>query len=277
MLDAVQAEQVDMSIWLRSDGLTFAQSYASDTLGRQVPKGGEANSWGLIAQAERKLSRSAESVAQAYSELIYTEPQLALPYRSVRLYYTPLFSVIVPLELFRSSEAMHWLCLIGGQTFEGKEYQAVSYILEDEGKCIVSAVESQLAGLLSRTYLQLEYCPYFVPLIQERKPESRSRASRELNIALTLDGMDCFALQMGSLKLLNSFGWIAVGDEDKRLGELTYYIFAFWQNLGFDPLADSLHLSYYGDSAELEGLAVRATAELSSRLKHITHSPYSVL
>lgn len=257
MLDAIQAEQVNMSIWLRSDGLTFAQSYPQDL------SQGEGLSRGSF-----DFARGYASITEPLEELLYTQPELGLPYRRVRLALSPLASVLVPNALYQTEEQAGWMKLVLGEDYQGQSYHICAYPLEDEGKQLIFAVPAELYSLLARTYLQLELIPYYIPLLEGRKLASRSTEGRELTLMMSREGLEVFVLEAGQLSLLNAYRWMRQGDEEAILGELSFYVFALWRSLGLSPEADRLLLCHNSEDGEGIALAQRAQDLLSARLPH---------
>lgn len=230
MLDAIQAEQVNMSIRLRSDGLTFALS---------TPNRGEE-----LREEKQTLSfeRGLPSLEQALEQMFYLYPDLTLPYRAVHIAYTPLCSVLVPTDLYQDDDADQWFALVVGSTCLGEAYAVLSHPLPSEGKVLLSAIPRGLHGYLRRTYLQLEFTPYYLPILEIYQRKSRESSGEKLCLILRSEGMDCLALCMGELRLINTFSWTKQADATSVLDELLFYTFSLWRSLSLDPRADELVL-----------------------------------
>lgn len=253
-LDAVRAEQMSMSMRLTSYGLTFAYGLSAD----------ERHEGNL------PLDTRNTSLLEAVRELFFVYPELCYPYQSVRVCYTPQYSVLVPRDLYQSSDASAWLEGVG----LGEGLQALGYALGEEPKVIVGAWPSELYQFFSRTYLQLHFEPYYIALLQERQLKSRLEACTELCVSLRLEGMDCLVVRMGELIFVNSFAWTAL-EQDVRLGEAVYYVFAIWQSLGLSVESDAIYVATPCDHAQTQALGESLTRELAQRVRRVDLGAYT--
>lgn len=258
MLDAIQAEQVNMSIRLRSDGLTFALSTLLETE--------ETRREEQTLPFERGLS----SLEQSFEQLLYLHPELTLPYRSVQVVYTPLCSVLVPADLYREGEAEHWFAPIVGSTCLGETYMVLSHPLPHEGKVLLTSIPRGLYGYLKRTYLQLEFTPYYLPILEVYQRKSREIASEKLCLMLRSEGMDCLALRSGELRLINTFSWTKQADSTSVLDELLFYTFSLWRSLSLDPRVDELVLLASSSEHPMGMLVQEAQERLSGYIAQVS-------
>lgn len=264
-ITATEAEQMNMSIRLLSDGLTFILSNSTE-------------SQEIISHGHLLLERHYQGEEEAVRELFFAHPELCLPYRSVTFHYAPIYSVLAPEELFAPAEAMHWLSsALGGNKPVLEQLWATHYTLVDEAKVIVSAIDTDLYRFLQRTHLQLYVAPYYAPILEGRKPTSRSHSGVELSVVLRSGGSDCFALRSGETIFLNSFTWVNPSSSEDTLGELTYYISSLWRNLGLNGHTDRLYITYPSDSLVEERTAERLGATLATRIAHIHTEPFGYL
>ncbi len=263
-LDAIKAEQVDMSIRLRSDGLTFAllEPGVSDRCPSE--------------QSGQSLAfpRGHASLESAMEQAIYLHPELALPYREVHILYTPLCSMLVPADLFAEEEAGDWLGAVVGNSLGGEEYVALSHPLSGEDKVLLSAIPRGLYSYLRRTYLKPELTPYYLPILETYQRQSREQAGERLCVILRLEGMDCMALRQGELRLINSFSWTRPTDEGAMLDELLFYVFSLWRGLSLEATRDQLVLLSTASAHPLGRLAQEAQERLVAHIGQIQTEHY---
>lgn len=260
-LTAIQAEQMNMSIRLASDGLTFAISY-------------NARPQEIFTRGHLPLGYGYRSWSEAVRELFYAHPELSLPYRQVDLYYEPMYSVLVPEELYDPADPAVWLRTIEAEErVSGDSYVYLGRRIIDEEKVIVSAWYADLYQFVHRTHLQLHTHPYYMPVLERRKLISRQRSGAELCMLIRPEGVDCFILQAGELIFLNSFTFVNTQEQTDLVGELTYYTFSIWRSMGLSTTESHLYLSYplgaKPEESPLRATAERLCGELSSRLAHI--------
>lgn len=263
-LDAVQAEQYNMSIRLSSDGLTFALSYSSS------PQA-------TLERGTLSLEPGYASAEEAVRELLYRHPELTLPFDQVTLYYEPYFSTLVPSELYEAHQASHWLSIVGGKDWEGAPYQCLTHALSDEPKVIVSAWSEGLYQFLRRMHLQLTTIPYYVPIIERVRRYSRQHTGCDLYVLVRREGMDVVALRAGEVIYLNTFGWAMPEDRTTLVGEAIFYTFSLWRSLGLEGEADSLHLLYDEARSESYTLVSEMLEHLSPRVREVSADPFTIL
>lgn len=253
-LDAVRAEQMSMSMRLTSYGLTFAYGHSANDRHE-----------GILP-----LDTRTTSLEEAVRELFFVYPELCYPYQSVKVYYTPQHSVLVPRDLYQSSDVGGWLHGVG----LNKGLQALGYPLREEPKVIVGAWSAELYQFLCRTHLQLHFEPYYIALLEARRLESRLGSYDELVLSLRPEGVDCLVLRSGELIFVNSFGWTTL-EEQARLGEAVYYSFAIWQSMGLRAEHDAIHVVYPPDHSDTEALGKHLMDELALRIRRSTHATYA--
>lgn len=259
VLDAIEAEQIDMSIRLRPDGLTFALSRSlSNELESLPPE--EAFTLGF--------EPGHPSLRHAVEQALYLHPELTLPYRRVSISYTPLCSVLVPTDLYRDGEASDWLRPIIGNSLLGDAYATLTYTLPSEGKVLLSAMPQDLYSYLRRTYLQVDFTPYYIPALEVYQRRSREQAGEKLCLIVRPDGMDVLALRSGELRLINTFSWTKQQDHLSVLDELLFYTFSLWRSLGLDTEQDELVLLAAASHLPLGLLAQEAQERLSVYIRH---------
>ena len=145
MVNAIQAEEMSLSIWLRSDGLSFAI----------YPKG--------ATQDDAPMLKSTLPFAEHFSlrenveQCLYEQPELSLPFAQVQIYYTPTSVALVPDALFDESNVDVW-----ETTLCTKQTEALRpYLLEGEDKRLVGAMDRATLELLERSFLMLSLCPSY--------------------------------------------------------------------------------------------------------------------
>lgn len=245
-LNATRAEQMYMSIRLKSDGLTFAVGYGTEPIGMAtLPLAG----YGDLGEAVR--------------EQFFTHPELSFPYREVIVYFEPMYSVLVPRELYDPQSSDMWC---GALSEDTSGIESIGYPLPDESKVIVSAWSADLYQFLHRTHLRLRMIPYYVSLIERRKIITRQLQGAELCVSLRRDGADCFVLRAGELVFLNNFSWVNAHSQEDMLGELKFYTFSLWHSIALSADADSLLLAYPIGDQMLQEVAQGALVELSTRI-----------
>lgn len=260
-LDAIQAEQYNMSIRLLSDGLAFALSYSS--------------SEAVVEQGVLPLGDGYGSPEEAVRELMYRHPELLLPYHRVSLYYEPYFSTLIPGELFSSGELQAWVEIVGGMQWQGRPYQSLSYELADEPQVIASAWSVELYQFFRRTHLQLTAIPYYVPLLSSCRVASRQQQGTDLYLLLRIEGMEVFALREGALTYLNTFYWTMPSEARTIEDEVIFYVFSLWRSLALHAEQDRIHLCYLDSRPEHLAHIEAIMPHLRLRVRSVAHQAYA--
>ncbi|MDO4706995.1 MAG: DUF3822 family protein [Porphyromonadaceae bacterium] len=251
-LSPLLAESMSMSIWLRSDGLAFSIS----RLGQEAD------------QVCGHLPFSSEYLGhiEALQDLIYAHEWLCYPYQRVYLYYVPTKSVIIPLELYEASRATLWLegiCL-------PQEVRVLPEVFPLENKVILSAWDKDLLGFFERIHPPLSPRPYYLPIIEVQRLQSRREGCRMLIVSLQGAQLDCIAISSGDLLCINHYEVCSAGAMHS-VSEMMYYMFLLWQALGFDYKEDVLLCFYEGEAERLEVLC----QELRAYIARIELAPLS--
>ncbi|KGN69930.1 DUF3822 family protein [Porphyromonas sp. COT-239 OH1446] len=272
MPSALEVEQYSMSIRLASDGLVFALS--------PLQKGSHLPTHREVVRVEA----SGDLWRQELRDAILQRPLLLQSYPKILVYYEPSAGVLVPQELYDEGEAEIWLRNIlthpCGRADQEASLYALSYPWKQEGKVFVHYWDEEVYHFLQRTLHSPSFAPYFAQLIDRRKALSRRDGRAELCVFVRRRGFDCILVREEEQVFYNSFVFVSPFDEKSKVGELLYYIFALWQDLGLDAGRDSLCLVEAGlgeSNRPLPSWRSELRIELGRRLSSMTILTHSAL
>lgn len=248
-LTPLQAESMSMSIWLKSDGLTFSIEQ-------------EAEKTQPLITGQLPTPSGYTSRLEAIQELIYQHEWLCYPYQRVYLYYVPLRSVLIPQELYESQHANLWL--EGICTLE--DALVLAEPLPLESKVLLTATDRALINLFERIHPPLLPRPYYLPLILTQRQETRRQGNKVLLVSLRGAQLDCIGLNAGSLSYINHYDICAMHGL-RSVPEMMYYILGLWQTLQMNLTADELVL--VPENQEEPGELTTLAEELAAYITHI--------
>lgn len=210
MISAIQAEELNASIWLRSDGLSFATSH------QDAPyPASEA-----LSTTKSYLFSLDRSLADGFRECIYQHPHLALPYHEVRVYYTPASLTLVPLALYEFDAPEVWLPTVVGS----KEETLRPYELKEEEKVLLGSLDRELTVMLERTYMRISFIPMYAERLQSLVMNARTAGSPCLLLWLNPRGMTFALADDSGVRYINTFNYVSPSDERTFLSEVIYYL-----------------------------------------------------
>ena len=247
MINAIQAEEMSLSIWLRSDGLSFAI----------YPKG--------AMQDDAPMLKSTLPFAEHFSlrenveQCLYEQPELSLPFAQVKIYYTPTSVALVPDALFDESNVDVW-----ETTLCTKQTEALRpYLLEGEDKRLVGAMDRATLELLERSFLMLSLCPSYADKLALLRTEAQQSLTSKLLVYLAYDGITIALIEPHGLSYINRFAYVRPSDGDSKHGEIMYYLGLVWQSL---ELSNTIDIVFDGE-AEPESTLAKEQEELIKQVQ----------
>lgn len=218
MIDAIQAEEMNMSIWLKSDGLSFAV----------LPKGA-----GTLAEAEEEgfiPFVAGYSLRENFEHALYAEARLSLPYAEVTVYYTPERIALVPEALFDEADTEVWEPTLR----KSLEEIVRPFRLKNEDKILLGAIPRDAVEFLERSYLVVSFCPSYAERLSTLRAEAQTSLQPKLLVWLSPQCVTLSLVEPQGLSYINAFAYVRPSDEGSLLGEIMYYLSLVWQSLGLN-------------------------------------------
>ena len=242
MINAIQAEEMSLSIWLRSDGLSFAI----------YPKGATQDDAPILKSILPFTEHF--SLRENIEQCLYEQPELSLPFAQVQIYYTPTSVALVPDALFDEWETT--LCT--------KQTEALRpYLLEGEDKRLVGAMDRATLELLERSFLMLSLCPSYADKLALLRTEAQQSLTSKLLVYLAYDGITIALIEPHGLSYINRFAYVRPSDGDSKHGEIMYYLGLVWQSL---ELSNAIDIAFDGE-AEPESPLAKEQEELIKQVQ----------
>lgn len=217
-IDFSQSDQYTLSIRLSTDGFSFC------VCPPQHPEDGCYRSYAVNPQ--RSMAANVKAFLADTAELGHTFGQTNLLIHSSR--YTP-----VPFELFEDEqmEAIFYQNL----TRQNNEI-VLCNVLGRSNLAILFGMDKLTHLLLSERFAHARFFAAVSPQVEWLSGRNRAGDRSRLYAHLHPNSTDVFCFERGRLQLVNSY-------TTPTLDDRCYYLLNVWQQLGFDPEQDELHLT----------------------------------
>lgn len=217
MINAIEAEEMSLSIWLRSDGLSFAV----------YPRGANAHTPSVFTEDIAFIDNY--TLRENLEQCLYQQPILGLPFARVMIYYYPAGVVLTPQALFDDNAVDVW-----EHTACRPEESLRAYHLPEDDKVLLGALEREVVEFLERSFLMLSLRPIYADLIGRLTTESQETLRDKLLLYLADRGLTIAHIQPTGITYLNSFDYVRPNDPTSILGEVMYYTSLVWKTLNLN-------------------------------------------
>lgn len=252
MISAIQAEEMNMSIWLRSDGLSFAV----------YPK--KEEQYNKPIEVGNIYFESQLSLRENIENSLYQQPLLALPYARVCLHYTPQSVGLAPLALYDYEQREVWETTI----CRNKTEILIPYQNKEEERAVIlGTLARDVFEFLERSYLVIDFCPSYAQILNDMLVSCQTEGDSLLLLWLTKEGMTLAHTDANGLNYINRFNFVRPSDSSTFAGEIMYYISLVWQTLRLDDRCKLIIKGEQEEGLSLHDDQVAIIAELRTELE----------
>lgn len=227
-LDVTGAQGYNLSIRLRSDGLTFNIF--------------DATSLQLLLSDTVVNRHNDNTITSVIEDVFYNNAWLSFPFSKVEVIYEPINWILVPFDLYEEEKGEIWLRSITEYNNLQKDrcLRVLNHSIHKDGKVLLCDIYQELFEFLSRNLVINNIKPYFFEDLDYARELSKNHYCKVLQIFVTSTAIDCVIVDKGVVFRGNHFNFTNSSDNESHRDELVYFAINIYNAAGLSNSKDRI-------------------------------------